>query len=186
MWNLSIVAMILYAFIALQVALAMIEFYLMTSIALVFMPFGALKWTKFMFDKGLHLIINSALKLMMITFLVFLTGPLLNIALPTDPSYTDMFKLMTMLAAIIWLMWKLPHMVTQVASSQPVSANDIASSIGRGVKKGINKIIELKTGGTSKIADAGLKVEKSIENVRSVAPPPISSDSSQDKSPLEK
>jgi len=154
-WGFLLVGIMLcYGAIAIQIFITVVEFYLISSLMLVFIPMSTLKYTRFISDKMIQLLVNMGLKLIMVTFLLGLIQPLLIKTLPANAGIGDLFQFFLMLCCVIFLIWHAPHLVIAVVNSNPGLAHHQATGMAMGATMMMTNAITrlttaIKSGGTS-------------------------------------
>ena len=78
-----------FIIMAIQLFVVFLEFYVISALAIILVPFGANSYTKFLYDKVVPSIVGSAVKLMFMAFIMSVSIPLL---------YERKFDLMVYLA----------------------------------------------------------------------------------------
>lgn len=112
MFNLIILLIMFFAFVAMgfQIFFAVIEFYIVTSLAIILIPFLIVKSTSFMGFRAINGIISNCIKLMVLAFIASLASPVLQeLAFSTDqPTLRESVSLAVGALAIAMLMWRAP------------------------------------------------------------------------------
>ena len=112
-----------FILIAIQVCIVCLEFYVVSALAIMLLPFGVNSHTKFLADKVLPSIVSSELKLMVLAFIMSVAMPIfyerkiellayaianVNIPLTSDQSAESLGVSM----ALAFLCWNAPSMAT--------------------------------------------------------------------------
>lgn len=115
-----LVVLLVFFIIAIQVFITVLEFYLVVAISSVLLPFGLLKKTKFLAEKVIGGVISFGVKLMVLSFLLTVAGPLLATAsLPADPTYNDIMALILTVGALALLVWNAPGIAAGLLAGAP-------------------------------------------------------------------
>ena len=116
---------------AIQVFVTLLEFYIVSLLALVLIPWGMLKQTAFMAEKAIGVIIAFAVKLMVLAFIVSVAQPTIAaLALPVDPSYRQVFGLLLGSLALAFLAWQVPAVAAGLLMGSPsLTAGSAAMSV---------------------------------------------------------
>ena len=72
-----IVIMLTFVLMAIQIFLAVLEYYLLVTLVAILVPFGILPQTKFLAEKAIGAIVGASVKLMVLALLMALVDPLL-------------------------------------------------------------------------------------------------------------
>lgn len=119
-WLVSFFIFLAFALIAIQLCIAWIETYFITSIAVIFIPFGVYKPTAFIAEKAISAVIGCGIKLMMMLFVVGVSIPILESWQVTgDPSTYESLKLLTCSSTIAFLCWQAPSMAVSLMTGSP-------------------------------------------------------------------
>lgn len=112
LFNLIVLLIMFFAFVAMgfQIFLAVIEFYIVTSLAIILIPFLIVKSTNFMGFRAINGIISNCIKLMVLAFIASLASPVLQeLTFSTDqPTLRESVSLAVGALAIALLMWRAP------------------------------------------------------------------------------
>lgn len=119
-FNLVILLMMFFAFIAMgfQIFFAVIEFYIVTSLAIIFIPFLVLQKTSFLGFRAINAILSNSIKLMVLAFIASLAAPVLQeLTFATnDPTLRETVSMAVGALAIALLMWRAPSIATSFIS----------------------------------------------------------------------
>lgn len=119
------IAMIIFAhlWIALQVFICQIEYYIFTTLGLIFIPFGVLRHTSFLFQKTISGLVNFGVKLMGLFFLIALANSSLNLmhagAVKADKTFAEFLRIGLVYLCIAYLIWELPDKLGSLMSGSP-------------------------------------------------------------------
>lgn len=117
-----------FAILGIQVFLTQLEFYLITTLALAFVPFGILRWTSFMSEKAFGMVFSLGVKMMVLAFIISVSPVVLgNLVLPGDPTYGDCFNVLIGAAAIAFLAWHAPGIAAGMVSGGPSLTASVAT-----------------------------------------------------------
>lgn len=110
--NLIILLIMFFAFVAMgfQIFLAVLEFYIVTSLAIIMIPFLVLQKTSFLGSRALNGILSNCIKLMVLAFIASLAAPVLqeiNFA-SAEPTLRESINLTVGALAIALIMWRAP------------------------------------------------------------------------------
>lgn len=107
--------------IAIQVFLAVLEYYLLLAVVGVLMPFGVLPQTKFLAEKAIAAIVSSGVKLMVLAFLLSVVEPTLSGIHFSGPEIklNELFAVILTTGAIAFLAWNAPGMAAGLLAGSP-------------------------------------------------------------------
>lgn len=117
--------------IAIQVLMAVTEFYLVVPLVSILMPFGMMESTKFLAEKGIGAVVASGVKLCSLAFIIAVVDPILR-GLRLTPvggeiRLNELLAMLLVTGAIAYLSWKIPQIVAGLLAGSPsLSAGDAA------------------------------------------------------------
>lgn len=119
-----------YFVIAIQVFVTYLEFGMVTTLGLMLIPFGVFKHTAFLAEKLFGAIISFGIKLMVLGFIVSVTMPVMKgLAIPTDPTWTQLFNVLVVCMAVATLAWHAPGLAAGLLAGAPaLTAGSAAGS----------------------------------------------------------
>lgn len=117
---LALAIFIAFAFIALNVLLCFIEFYLTTALSIILLPFGVNSHTSFISQKALGAVVNFGVKLMIMIFLLGLMSTMISkMDAITNDDYGKLFETVLQACMYAFLIWKLPSLISGMLSGTP-------------------------------------------------------------------
>lgn len=117
---LALAIFIAFAFIALNVLLCFIEFYLTTALSIILLPFGVNNHTSFISQKALGAVVNFGVKLMIMIFLLGLMSTMISkMDAITNDDYGKLFEAVLQACMYAFLIWKLPSLISGMLSGTP-------------------------------------------------------------------
>ena len=133
-----IITLAAFFFIALQVLLTKIEFNIFASLGVILLPFGAIRYTSFLFQRVVSCVFSFGVKLMVMFFLLGLFMTLTNDLtkeLPADQNFSVMLKMSLSYATLAYLTWKLPNLSASLMNGQPSldAGEGLAMAKGAGI-----------------------------------------------------
>lgn len=116
-----ILIIISFIIIAWQVAVAIIEFYLVMALAGILLPFGFIKATKFIAEPTIGYVIQSGIKLMVLSFIIAVVDPVLSGISFTSPDviWNEIWSTFLTTGFIALLAWNAPGIAAGLASGSP-------------------------------------------------------------------
>lgn len=117
-----------FFFISLQVLITKIEFDIFSSLGVILLPFGAIRFTSFLFQRVVSGVFAFGVKLMVMFFLLglfdTLSGTLVNFE--ENATFSAMLKIALSYATLAFLVWKLPNLAVSMMNGQPsMEAGDV-------------------------------------------------------------
>lgn len=111
----SLVLCISFFIMAMQVILVVIEFYVVTSVGILFIPFGINRHTSFLADRVIAAIITNGLKIMVLAFISSIVFPLVE-GFSWKPEFElrDLSSVAAGSFAIAIIMWRAPAMAASM------------------------------------------------------------------------
>lgn len=117
---LALAIFIAFAFIALNVLLCFVEFYLTTALSIILLPFGVNSHTSFISQKALGAVVNFGVKLMIMIFLLGLMSSMISkMDAITNDDYGKLFEAVLQACMYAFLIWKLPSLISGMLSGTP-------------------------------------------------------------------
>jgi type IV secretion system protein TrbL len=131
-FGLSYIAIMLsFVVMAIQVFLAVLEYYLLVTLVAILVPFGIMPQTKFLAEKAIGAVVGAGIKLMVLALLMAILQPLLS-QVHFSGSEIKLNELWTVLATCLtyaYLTWHVPAGVAgALAGSPSLSAAAVAQN----------------------------------------------------------
>lgn len=117
-----------FFFISLQVLITKIEFCIFSSLGVILLPFGAIRFTSFLFQRVVSGVFSFGVKLMIMYFLLGLFDTLSGTltSFEENVSFSSMLKMALSYATLAFLAWKLPNLAASMMNGQPsMEAGDV-------------------------------------------------------------
>jgi len=112
--------MLAYILIAWQIFYAVLEFYLITALVGIFLPFGFLEQTKFLAEKAIGAVIASGIKLMVLAFIMAVIEPVLGtLTFSGNLTFTEIWSALVTVGAIAFLTWNAPGVAAGLMAGSP-------------------------------------------------------------------
>lgn len=128
---LALAIFIAFAFIALNVLLCFVEFYLTTTLAIILLPFGVNSHTSFISQKALGATVNFGVKLMIMIFLLGLMTKMIGgMKVIANDDYGALFETVLQACMYAFLIWKLPSLISGMLSGTPSMGASMGGMIG--------------------------------------------------------
>ncbi len=119
-WFFWLLVLLLYFVMAIQVFLTVLEFYLVTALVGILLPFGLLSHTKFLAEKSIGAVISAGIKMMVLSFILTVAGGVIASAtLPIDPNHNQILALLLTIGAIALLVWNAPGVAAGLIAGSP-------------------------------------------------------------------
>lgn len=127
-WVLSLILIFtLFAFfmIALQIIITMTEFYLLTGLSIIFIPFGALKVGENYYQNVLKTIVGCSIKICVLNLMLQITEQMILASIPTKFNLDTVTVMVVTLLVLAYLITSVPSMATSLVTGSPaLSASD--------------------------------------------------------------
>lgn len=111
-FSLIILVVMFFAFVAMgfQIFFAVVEFYIVTSLAIILIPFLLIQKTNFLGFRAINGILSNCIKLMVLAFIASLASPVLEgLAFSSlEPTLRESMSLTVGALAVSLLMWRAP------------------------------------------------------------------------------
>lgn len=139
------IVMIIFAhcWIALQVFLTLIEFYIYAALSTIFIPFGVFRHTKFLFDQTVRGLISFGLKLMGTFFLIAVLANSMkfmdpSVKIPGNEQFSYYLRVGIVYLMLGFLVWRLPDKFSSLLSgSGPLlGAGEMTGAAGMAFHRG--------------------------------------------------
>ncbi len=117
----TVITLAAFFFLTLQILLTKIEFNVFASVGIILLPFGAIRFTSFLFQRTVSAVFSFGVKLMVMYFLIALFNSLAGDVqkIPADASFAEMLRLSLSYAAMAFLAWQLPNKASSLMSGMP-------------------------------------------------------------------
>ncbi len=128
-----------YFVIAIIVFITYLEFYIVSVLGLILVPFGVFKHTTFISEKVFGGVVSYGIRFMVLAFILAVVEPVL--AKPqslVDPSFHDMFLLLVTSLTIAGLSWHAPSIASGLLAGAPslTPGSALGTAIAAGVGLG--------------------------------------------------
>jgi len=122
------VMFIAYIVLGLQIFLTMTEYYIITTLAILLIPFGIMKPTFFLAERAINAIIAVCVKLFVLAFVGSISIPVLsNLSFPgPDPTLIESISMMIGVLAIVMITMRAPAIAYSLVNGS--SSMDIGNS----------------------------------------------------------
>jgi len=115
-----ILTLLAFFFLALQVFVTYLEFYIVAALTLVLVPFGVFRHTAFIAERALGTVVSFGVKLMVLSFIIAAAAPVLsNITVAPVPTLTQAYSVLLGALAIAYLAWHAPAIAGGMISGGP-------------------------------------------------------------------
>lgn len=129
--------LILLAYFALAAAafITYLEFYVVSVLGLILVPFGVFKHTSFLSEKVFGAVISYGIRLMVLAFILAVVEPTLaKIQLPVNPTLPQIFSVFLAAFTIALLSWHAPGIASGLMAGSP--SLGIGAVLGTGLAAG--------------------------------------------------
>jgi type IV secretion system protein TrbL len=163
-----------FLIMAINVFLAVLEFYVFAALAGIFLPFGLLEPTKFLAEKAIGAVVSASVKLMVLGLVTAIIDPVLSSIHFAGPQITfnELWSVFLTVCALMFLCWKAPSLAGSLlggsphlgidhaiqAVTTPIAAGLAAGTVAGRVAAGASALraaASVPQGAASSIASAG-------------------------------
>lgn len=132
-FGLSYIAIMVGFFVlAIQVFLAVLEYYMLAALVGIFLPFGLLPATKFLAEKAVGAIVASGIKLMTLAFILAVAEPVLRKIHfgSSEVALNELWSVFLTTCSLALLCWKAPNMAAGLLAGSPtLSFGDVTRPV---------------------------------------------------------
>ena len=151
--------MIAFMFMAIQVFITYVEFYIASACLLIFLPFGSNKHTSFIAEKALGAIISYGVKLLVLSCVLGISLPIMYAWIGTlneTPTFPMLYGVMCASGIIAFLAWHAPGMAAGLMSGSPtLTTGTVAGSAMAAGAAVVGAGMAVASGGASLAGTAG-------------------------------
>jgi type IV secretion system protein TrbL len=106
---------------AINVFLAVLEYYVFAALAGIFLPFGLLQPTRFLAEKAIGAVVSASVKLMVLGLVVSVIDPVLSSIHFAGPEITfnELWSVFLTVCALMFLCWKAPSLAGSLLAGSP-------------------------------------------------------------------
>jgi type IV secretion system protein TrbL len=110
-----------FLIMAINVFLAVLEYYVFAALAGIFLPFGLLSPTKFLAEKAISAVVSAATKLMVLALVTAVIDPVLSAIHFQGPQITfnELWSVFLTVCALMFLCWKAPSLAGSLLGGSP-------------------------------------------------------------------
>jgi type IV secretion system protein TrbL len=127
----ELMVMLAFFALALGVFITYLEFYLISVLGLILIPFGACKYTAFMAEKVFGAVISFGVRLMVLSFILATASPILTgLVMPANPDFQKVLLLFLITITIAGLSWHASAVAGGLLSGSPSLSVGTAASTG--------------------------------------------------------
>lgn len=109
-----------YFVVACNLLIIVVEYHIFTACAVILIPFGIFKHTKFLSEGVLSGCVKVGVKLMLLAFILCLSYNVLQtLTIPSDPEIKDVLLIFCICASIAWLSSSVPSKVASYITGSP-------------------------------------------------------------------
>jgi len=130
-----VLIMVAFLVMAIQTFLAVLEYYLITAVAGILVPWGLLPQTKFLAEKAIGAVVSAGIKLMTLAFIIAVTSPVLASIHFSGPEIklNELWSVLLTTGAIAFLTWHAPSLTAGLLAGSPsLSASGVAQNLSAG------------------------------------------------------
>lgn len=172
---LALLIIFVHFYVALQAFIISIEFYIITSITVCFVPFGVNKHLSYLATGALNSVIASSVKLGVLVMILSLMGdPINQMTLSNTPDLREMLSLLLNTATVAFLVARVPSLAAgvftgggngiDISSTVSSAVQSVMQPAGAATKAGVTGVGKASLAGGKKLVGgmrSGLKKLKS-------------------------
>ncbi len=129
-----------FLLMAINVFLAVLEYYLFAALVGIFLPFGLLSPTKFLAEKAIGAVVSASVKLMVLAFVTAVIDPVLSNIHFAGPEITfnELWSVFLTVCALMFFCWKAPQLASSLLGGSPhLGVLDVLQAAGAPVAAGM-------------------------------------------------
>jgi type IV secretion system protein TrbL len=129
-----------YIIMAVNLFLAVLEYYLFAGVVGILLPFGLMPSTKFLAEKAIGAVVAAGIKLMVLAFVTSAVLPVVAASRFSGPDFgfNELWAMLLTLAGVTVLSWKAPALASALMSGSPsLGIADAAQTAMTGVAAGV-------------------------------------------------
>lgn len=130
----GLLILLAYFFIAVNMFLVVVEFYIFTVVSVLFIPFALFRPTSWLAEKAIGGTFSLGIKVMVLSLVIGLSYKFLQkLALPPDPELTQLLRLLFSAGFIAFITWHAPSIAASYFAGSPnLSAGSVVGFAGVG------------------------------------------------------
>jgi type IV secretion system protein TrbL len=128
-----------YIIMAVNLFLAVLEYYLFAGIVGILLPFGLLPSTKFLAEKAIGAVVAAGIKLMVLAFLTSAVLPVVVASRFSGPDFgfNELWAMLLTVAGVTVLSWKAPALASSLMAGSPsLGVGDVMQTAMTGAAAG--------------------------------------------------
>jgi type IV secretion system protein TrbL len=129
-----------FLIMAINVFLAVLEYYLFAALVGIFLPFGLLSPTKFLAEKAVGAVVSASVKLMVLAFVTAIIDPVLSNIHFAGPEITfnELWSVFLTVCALMFFCWKAPSLAAGLLGGSPhLGAGDLLQAASTPIAAGM-------------------------------------------------
>lgn len=157
----SIVIIACFFWMALQLFLTCLEFYLTSALTVVLIPFGVNKHTSFIGEKAIGAVVSFSIKVMVLQFILCIVTPIAKSWAQIDVLNNDLSPVIRSLfscLALAFITWKVPQYIQGLLSGSPSLHTGDAVGGARAVAGAAGSVVSGGVGGAVGAVAGGMRI----------------------------
>jgi type IV secretion system protein TrbL len=129
-----------FLIMAINVFLAVLEYYLFAALVGIFLPFGLLAPTKFLAEKAVGAVVSAGVKLMVLAFVTAIIDPVLSNIHFAGPEITfnELWSMFLTVCGLMFFCWKAPNLAASLLGGSPhLGAGDLLQAASTPIAAGM-------------------------------------------------
>lgn len=138
-----VLIMAAFLIMAIQTFMAVLEYYVITAVAGVLVPWALLPQTKFLAEKAIGAVVSAGIKLMVLAFIMAVTNPVLASIHFSGPEIklNELWSVLLTTSAISFLAWHAPSLAAGLLAGSPsLGAASVAQNMSSGAMMAVGVV----------------------------------------------
>jgi type IV secretion system protein TrbL len=154
------IIMACFFIMACQVCLAVVEYYLVLTLATCLIPFGISPHTKFLSEKAIGAVVAVSVKLMVLSFIISLVSPVLGQirfgGAGGELKLNEILSMVLVCSLLAVVVWRAPAMASDLLAASPsLSAGAVGQQVSNVVSSGARMVGGAVAGGLAAASVVG-------------------------------
>lgn len=173
----GIIVLFSFFIIAVQLFITVLEFYILSTLGLILIPFGVFKHTAFLAEKSFGVILSFGIKMMVLAFILSISMPIMEPLVSQEISgFKPLFTILLASLSIMMLCWQVPGLAAGMLAGAPSlsaatlgnTAVSLGASTAVGVSGGVAAAGYAKTGVVYGAQGIGYSTKQTYSGIKSL------------------
>ncbi len=165
--------MLCFLVMAINVFLAVLEYYLIAAIVGILMPFGLLNPTKFLAEKAIGAVVATGVKLCVLSFILAVVDPVLRgIHFAGDEiSLNELWAMFLTICSLMLLTWKAPGIASSLLAGSPtLGTHDVSRPIQTAVAAAVGASTGVRAASSSQPSSSSSSTSSQSSTAAAASP----------------